>query len=305
VSTNPSFTTVLTDWTFEPTVLAGVALVAVIYITGLRRLADRAQQGKSVDSLHVTYFFLGLAAVLLALVSPIDALSARLLSVHMVQHLLLLMVAPPLLLLGKPVPVLLVGAPRDLVRWVARSHARTPWFHTLTRILTTPWVAWTIAALVMLVWHLPTLYDAALQNTGIHLLEHLCFLTTGILFWWVIIEPFPGPERVAAGWRLAYVLAGMIPGTVLGLIYIFAPSPLYAFYVALPQLWGTSPLNDQVNAGIIMMTGDDFAMGVAAIPLFAALMTRIEQWELARSARLLAAEEQVPAEPSAPNPAQS
>jgi cytochrome c oxidase assembly factor CtaG len=225
----------------------------------------------------------------------------------MVQHLLLLMVAPPLLLLGKPIPVLLVGAPYDLVHWVARGHARTPWFRALTRTLTIPWVAWTIFTGVMLIWHVPSLYDAALQNTGIHLFEHLCFLLTGILFWWVIIEPFPGPERLAVGWRLVYVLTAMVPGTVLGLIYIFAPAPLYAFYAALPQLWGASALGDQGNAGIIMMTGDDFAMGVAAIPLFAALMNRIEQWELARSARLVAAVEQTPAEgyePTAPNPAQ-
>jgi cytochrome c oxidase assembly factor CtaG len=290
MSADPSFTAVLTDWTLEPTVLAGVALAAVIYVRGLRRLGERARHGKSVDGLRITYFFVGLCAVLLALVSPIDAYSARLLSVHMVQHLLLLMIAPPLLLLGKPIPVLLVGAPHDLVRWVARSHARTPWFHALTRTLTTPWVAWTTATLVMLIWHVPALYDAALQNTGIHLFEHLCFLATGILFWWVIIEPFPGPERVAAGWRLVYVLAAMLPGTALGTLFVLAPSPLYAYYAALPQLWGTSALSDQGNAGFIMMTGEDFAMGVAAIPLFAALMNRIERWELARSARLIAAE---------------
>jgi cytochrome c oxidase assembly factor CtaG len=234
----------------------------------------------------MSYFLLGLLAIVLALESPIDPLSNLLLSAHMVQHLLLLLIAPPLLLLGKPIPVLLVGAPHGLAQWLGRSHARTPWFRGLTRTLTHPLVAWPVFVGVMLTWHLPVLYDAALRNAGVHLLEHLCFLLAGVLFWWVVIQPLPGAPGVAHGWRLLYVFAAMVPGTALGAIFVFASASVYPFYAALPRLWGIPILNDQGLAGGIMMAGGDSILATAAIPLFVGAMARLEQIEQARFARM-------------------
>lgn len=285
MSSNPSIASVLQEWSFDPSIIVSVVVVALIYIVGLRRLSSRSRHGRDVTWAHVCYFFLGLLAIVLALESPIDPLSNLLLSAHMVQHLLLLMIAPPLLLLGKPIPVLLVGAPHGLAQWLGYSHARTPWFRALTRTLTRPFVAWPLFIGVLLIWHLPAFYDAALRNGGVHLFEHLCFLFTGILFWWVIIQPLPGPRRLAHGWRLAYAFAAMIPGTVLGGIFIFASSSVYSYYAALPRLWGMTIKNDQGLAGSVMMVGGDAILSIAVIPLFIGAMARLEQMEQARFAR--------------------
>jgi len=280
---HPSFVTVLTAWSFDPNVVLSLVMVALIYVAGLRELSRRGRLHRSVGPRHVLFFALGLLAIVLE--SPIDALSNRLLTAHMVQHLLLLLIAPPLLLLGKPIPVLVVGAPRPLVRWLARGHARRSWFRRLTRLLTAPYFAWSAFIGNLLAWHLPVCYDAALGNDGVHHLEHLCFLVTGIMFWWVIVQPYPGRPRVAYGWRVLYILAAMVPGTLLGMVFIFSGTALYPFYAALPRMWDMSVLIDQSFAGTIMMVGGDAVLVCAAIPMFAGMMERLEEMELARFAR--------------------
>jgi len=285
MSSDPSLTTVLAAWSFDPNVVLGVVLTALIYLAGLRELSRRGRLRRSVAPRHVLLFTLGLLSIVLALESPIDALSSRLLTAHMVQHMLLLFLAPPFLLLGKPIPVLVVGAPRPIVRWLARGHARRGWFRGLTHLLTNPYVAWLAFIGNMLVWHLPACYDAALRNDSVHYLEHLCFLVTGIMFWWVIVQPYPGRPRVAYGWRVLYILAAMVPGTALGMLFIFAGTAIYPFYAALPRMWDMSVVTDQSFAGTIMMVAGDFILICAAIPLFAGMMERLEEMELARFAR--------------------
>ncbi|MGH2344245.1 MAG: cytochrome c oxidase assembly protein [Chloroflexota bacterium] len=286
MSTDPSLFTVLTAWTFEPSVLLGLILSAVIYVGGVRELKRRGRLDRSVAPRHMIYFGLGLLAILLSLESPIDRYSSQLLWMHMIQHLLLLMIAPPLLLLGKPIPVMVVGAPRPLVQWLARSHARTGWFKGLTHLLINPWFAWFAFTITMGAWHIPSLYDAALRSNGVHLLEHSCFLITGILFWWVVIQPYPGRPRVAYVWRVLFVAAAMLPETALGFAYILIGTPLYPFYAVLPRLWGISVLDDQGLAGNIMMVGGDSIMVIAAIPLVGRMMERFEELQLARFSRI-------------------
>jgi len=282
MGSNPSLVTVLTAWSFEPSIVVGVALAAWVYCAGLQELARRGRLGRSIRARHVAYFALGLVCVLIALVSPVDTLSVRLLSIHMVQHVLLLLIAPPLLLLGKPVPVLLVGAPRSLVRAIARAHARRAWFRGFTGLLLNPFFAWPLYIGTAFAWHLPALYDAALRNSGVHVLEHLCYLATGLVFWAVVIQPFPSARRLAPGWRLAFVLAAMLPDAILGLAFILIGTPIYPFYAAEARLWGISVLDDQALAGNIMFVGGDFIFACAVIPLFAAAMNQLEERELAR-----------------------
>ncbi len=264
-------------WSFEPSVVLGLALTAALYGAGLHELRRRGRLWRRVAPRNIAFFALGLLAVALALLSPLDTLDTRLFAVHMTQHLLLLMIAPPLLLLGKPIPVLLVGTPHGLARRVARTRHRTRWLRGLTRQLVSPLVAWPLYIGDLLLWHLPSFYQATLHDTGIHLCEHVCFLATGLLFWWVIVEPLPGPPRLHHGVRLLYAWAAVLPNTALGALFVFSDTPWYRFYATQPRLWGISVMNDQRAGGLIMwLPGDMMYVGAASL-LFFAMMARDEQ----------------------------
>jgi cytochrome c oxidase assembly factor CtaG len=116
----------------------------------------------------------------------------------------------------------------------------------------------------------------------VHLVEHVCFLVTGMLFWWVLIQPFPGPRRLAVGWRLLFGAAALIPDAALGLFLIQSGSPIYPYYAALPRLWGLGVMDDQGLAGTIMMLGGDTILICALMPLFAGTMNLLDQRELAQ-----------------------
>lgn len=266
-------TSLLLDWSFEPSVVLGLALAAVVYASGVRELMRRGRFGRTVTWRRVALFGLGLLSMLLALTSPLDTLDERLFTIHMAQHMILLMVAPPLLLAGKPVTVLLVGAPRDLVRSVTRLHRRTRWLRRLTGLLTAPLVAWPLYNAGLLVWHLPALYDATLRSPGVHLLEHLYFLGSGLLFWWVIVEPMPGPARLHPGLRMIYVWTAAIPNALLGMAFATKDSVVYPFYGQQSPLWGIAPLDDQHLAGLVMAIPGDAIEFVVGAVLFFALMT--------------------------------
>jgi len=268
-----SLTSFLSAWSFEPSVVLGLGLVAVIYALGVRDLVRRGRFGRAVKPRHVALFALGLLAVLLALTSPLDTLDERLFTIHMAQHMILLMVAPPLLLSGKPIPVLLVGAPRGLVRGATRTIRRTPWLHGLTRLLTMPLVAWLLYNVGLLVWHFPVFYGATLRSPGVHLFEHLYFLGSALLFWWVIIEPLPGPSRLHPGLRMIYVWVAAIPNALLGMAFATKDTVVYPFYGQQQPLWGISPIDDQHLAGLVMAIPGDAIEFVVGAVLFFALMT--------------------------------
>ncbi len=269
MSGDPSLTSVLTAWSADPQVILGLALAGAVYGAGLRELARRGKLWRVVRRRHAASFALGLLALAVALLSPLDTYDTRLFSVHMVQHLVLIELAPPLLLLGKPIPVLLVGLPRGLVHGVARAHRRTPWLHQLTRWLTSPAVAWPLFVGDLLFWHAPALYQATLTHIGVHLLEHICFLGTGLLFWWVVIEPQPGRPRAHLGVRLLHSVAAMLPMNLLGAVYTFSGTLWYPFYATQAPLWGWAPLDDQRLGGIIMwLPGSLFFMAAGSILFF-------------------------------------
>jgi len=269
LSSSSSVVSLLGDWSADPQVILGVALTAVVYGAGLRELGRRGKLWRVVKRRHVVSFALGLIALALALLSPLDTYDTRLFSVHMIQHLVLLEVAPPLLLLGKPIPVLLVGLPRGLVRAVARAHRRASWFHHATRQLTSPLAAWPLFVGDLLLWHMPALYEATLTNVGVHLLEHICFLSTALLFWWVVIEPQPGRPRLHLGARLLHSVTAMLPMNLLGAVYTFSGVLWYPFYATQAPLQGWAPLDDQRLGGIIMwLPGSLVFMGAGSILFF-------------------------------------
>ena len=207
-------------------------------------------------------FGAGVLTGFVALLSPIDTGGdLYLFSLHMVQHLLLMMVVPPLVLLG------IAGThplPADRFR-----RARRIWTG-----LTRPWVALVLFNAVMLLWHLPALYDTTLTTEPIHVIEHLSFLGVGIIFWWPIIDPVRGPHTklVSPLEKIAVLVVSGIPPTVLGLIFALSPVAFYDYYVHAPRLWGVTPVADQQYGGVVMLGLGNIIYFIVITVLFVRLL---------------------------------
>ena len=253
----------LGDWTLEPTVMLGIAALCAAYVIAWRRGLLTAQDDVSPwfrsPRTRVLFFAAGALVGLVALVSPIDTGGDQyLFSLHMVQHLLLMMVAPPLCILG-------VAGGRPLP--ADRAHRwRTVWACAVN-----PWAATLIFSAVLLVWHLPALYGATLTIEPIHVLEHLSFIAVGVVFWWPIVDPMRGVVRdrwVSPFAKIFMLVASGVPPTVLGLIFTLAPRAFYDFYVRAPRLWGLSPVVDQQLAGVVMFGAGNLIYFLAVVLVF-------------------------------------
>jgi putative membrane protein len=246
--------TVWHQWSLDPLVLGGNAVAAAVYahgVSSLWRSGGRTVVGRGVAPWQVGCFFGGLVALAVASVSPLDAMAHALLSAHMAQHFLLIMGAAPLLVLGSPGVVFASAVPAGWRRAAHRA-GRATLVSRPKRVLTTPVATWLIALAALWVWHLPSLYDAALEHRPVHVLEHICFLGSALLFWWTAIAP-GGRRRLVRGADVLYVFTGGFQGAVLGALFVFASTSLYPFYSAARTApWGLSPLTDQQMAGAVM-----------------------------------------------------
>jgi putative membrane protein len=207
-------------------------------------------------------FGLGVFTSFVALLSPIDtAGDLYLFSLHMLQHLLLMMVAPPLVLLG------FAGLRAPAADWFPRT--RRLWW-----AITRPWPAVLIFNAVMLVWHIPALYDTTLTTEPIHVVEHLSFLAVGIVFWWPIVDPVRGPntKTVSPLEKIAALVVSGIPPTVLGLIFALSPTAFYEYYVHAPRLWGITPVADQQYGGVVMLGLGNIIYFIAITIIFVRLL---------------------------------
>jgi putative membrane protein len=260
-------------WSLEPAVLLGLAVLVVAYALGVRGLW-RAGPG-APSGRRVAAFAAGLAAVAVALVSPLDTLAEGLFAAHMAQHMLLVMVAAPLLVLGAPGLPLTIALPpgwrRRLIR--LRRHAAMVGGR---RLLTRPMVVWGVHVGVLWVWHLPTPYQAALARDLIHAAEHASFLFTGVLFWWVVLSRH-GRRRLAAGFAVLYLFAAALQASALGALLTLAPAPLYPLQADGAAQWGLAPLADQQLAGLIMWIPSDLVYLGAAGTLFMGWLVSLER----------------------------
>jgi putative membrane protein len=209
---------------------------------GLLRHDDDVSPWFKRSALRPWLFAAGIACAYVALQSPIDKGGDEyLLSIHMVQHLLLMMVAPPLVLLG------IAGAkpPPDTV---------LPRLRAVWSFITRPWQATLIFNVVLLVWHIPALYDATLTTEWIHIVEHITFAAVGLVFWWPVVDPMRvGNGRPVSPFvKMAMLVLAGIPPTVLGFLFALVGTPVYDFYARAPRLWGWSAVLDQQVAGVIM-----------------------------------------------------
>jgi putative membrane protein len=248
----------LAGWSIQPP-LAYVTVAGLLYWLGGRSRRSGA------EPLRTAAFIGGLATIVLALDSPIDGAADKLFWVHMLQHVLLLTVAPPLILLGRPWPRMWRALPLGFRTRVGRGLAKAR-FAAPLRGLARPVPAWILFNGCIVAWHLPGLYNATLTSDPIHQLEHATFFFTGLLFWARVIDP--GPLRPRLEWpiRIAYVAGAMIVGFGLALTLVLAPEPLYAHYAALVHRpGGLTALDDQQIAGGMMWVPGSISYTVAAL----------------------------------------
>lgn len=249
--TNPA------SWPVEPPLL-GVVLVGALYWLGLRRLPRRRHDAEL--RWRALAFYCGLLAVVAALDTPIAAYDDRLFSVHMTQHVLLMTVAAPLIVLGRPWLPVWQPLPLGIRRPVAKQVARGRWARPLRRaagFLARPLPTWVLASTVMILWHVPALYDSTVRNGSVHDLEHALFFVTSLMLWAQLIDSPPFRSRLDYAQRAAYATAALAVGWVLAIVLALAPSPLYGAYADLPtRPGGLSALGDQqLAAGVLWVPG--------------------------------------------------
>jgi len=241
---------VVTSWPLSPWTVAALLASAAVYLRGYRVL--RGAGSRRIGPREASAFLGGLSALFIALESPIEPLTSLLLSMHMAQHLLLMLVAAPLIVLGAPELPTLIGLPESVRRIWILPLLRSPGLRAAGRWLTRPIIAWLLSALAVWVWHVPSLYDLALRDPRWHYVEHASFFLTALLFWWVVIEPYPALPRGDRWLLLPYLFLAGIQGGVLAALLTFANRVVYPHYAAMPRLWGITPIRDQEVAGAMM-----------------------------------------------------
>jgi cytochrome c oxidase assembly factor CtaG/cytochrome c2 len=273
-------------WNWDWWVLLSLGICIWLYTTGVLHMRRRQGAARLIDNGKLACFFAGLFTLFVALESPIDTVAEQLFSAHMVQHMLLLFVAPPLLVWGRP-PIAFM--------WAFRSPARRSlgwiWgrlgFKRLFALAMSPGVVWLLFSGSFIFWHFPKPYQWALANEGVHALEHLCFFVTGLMFWTIVIEP-SGRRRLTYPATLIHVSTTAILGGLPGALIFLAKFPLYPQQTADAAAWGLTPLQDQQLAGVIMWVPAGLLYVVAIAWLFAKWLQDAEQVELKRVARLSA-----------------
>jgi putative membrane protein len=262
------------QWTFDAIVIVPLALTAVLYALGLRRLWSRSGPGRGFPAWRAAAFFAGWLAIGVALVSPIAWLSEILFSVHMTQHTLLMLVAAPLMTFGHPLFVWLwafdAGRRNRLTSELLRPAVTRSW-HAVTG----PLVVFLLNAMVLWTWHLPVLYQAALRNSGVHALEHLCFLAAAGAFWWGMLHGRYG--RIGYGVAVLYVFLTGMHSSALGALLTISPGVWYADYQRQAGVWQVDALADQQLAGLIMWIPAGVIFIVLGLAMFAAWLGESER----------------------------
>lgn len=268
----PSLIAILTSWSGDPLPWLGIVVATAGYLLAVRSV-NRAHPRSPVPRFRVAAWLAGIAVIGVALVSAVDVYADSLFSVHMVQHLLLSMVAPPLLALGAPTTLAMRAATPGM-----RRSLLIPLLHSrLVRAVSWPPLGWVVFTVVMWATHFTPLFNAALEDELIHSLEHLLYLTAGLLFWWPVIGADPSRWRLGSIGRMGYLAAQMPFNTAVGLVILFAPSVLYPHYATLARRWGPDPLTDQQVAGIVMWGAGDVILLVALALAIAAWLRADEK----------------------------
>jgi putative copper resistance protein D len=277
----PDPANLLLAWSGDPLVWLPAIVAVVLWWLGVRSV-NRAHPGNPVRRSRSVAWALGVLVVVFALDSGIERYDTTLFWVHMVQHMLLTLVAPLLLLAAGPITMLLRASSPDVRRrWIL------PLLHSrVLRFLSFPVVSWLLFAGVMWASHFSPLFDASLENDWIHRLEHGLFLTAAMLFWWPVVGPDPSLWRMKPAAKVLYVGLQMPQNTFLALAITMSSVPLYQHYVTTARTWGPTALEDQQIAGGIMWLGGDLVFLTMVILLVVAWMRDDERRSAGEDRRL-------------------
>lgn len=230
-------------WQAEPESVVLLVAIEGLYLLGVGPLRERNNWADDVDPKQVATFTIGVLVLFLALVSPIDAVSdGYLFSAHMLQHVLLTLVAPPLMVLGIP-------------GWLIRPMLRPNWSFRLARAITHPIGAFLVFNIVFSLWHVPALYNLSLQNNAVHVLEHAMMISAAMAMWWPLTSVMPELPRISYPMRMMYLFGLSVAQIIVFGALTFAGEPLYRFYAEAPRITGMSVLTDQQVGAIIMKVG--------------------------------------------------
>lgn len=260
---SPAIQTILHSWVLPVPVTIFLVVTGFVYWRGWYRLRSLLPDVISVWQL--TGFMGGLFALWIAIGSPLAAFDDELLSIHMVQHILLMAVAPPLILLGAPAVPLLHGLPQKFVRSGLGPLLRWPGVQWMGHTLTHPVSCWLAATAALIGWHSPTAFEFALRSDFWHEIEHACFFATSILFWWPVVQPWPSVARWPRWSIPLYLFLGMMANDALSAFLAFCDRVLYPSYASASRLFAISPLDDQALAGALMWVFGSFVYAILAV----------------------------------------
>ncbi len=263
---NSAIQTALDAWTPPIFTIATLLAVAALYARGFAAL--HRQMPRRFAAWRLASFLAGIATLLVAIASPLEALDDLLLQVHMTQHLILMRVSPAHMLAGAPAIPLLRGLRPRIAKIVGRALRARPTRRAYQR-LSEPLVCWIAFCAATWGWHLPYTFQLALRSPGWHVAEHACFFTTALMFWYPVIQPWPSAPRWPRWAMIPYLLLADGQNTVLSALFMFSDRLIYPFYATAPRIAGFTPLGDQIVAGAIMwVPGSIFYLVPAAAIMF-------------------------------------
>src|SRR5258708_1327646 len=247
---DPVVAAALVSWTLDIRVLGLLLATIWLYARGWRRL--HRERPARYTTARLAAFLAGIAALFLAIASPIDAFAAFLLQVHMIQHLLLLMIAPPLIWLGQPVIPILRGLPGRVLTIGLGPFLSSRALRRFGRAITHPVFCWLTMSAAVIFWHLPRWYELGLNSASWHAFEHACFFSAALLFWWPVVQVWPSHSAWPRWAMIPYLVLADLVNTGLSAWLVFSGHVVYRSYELGPRLWGISALDDQSTAGAIM-----------------------------------------------------
>jgi putative membrane protein len=259
------FQTALALWQVPLWTSGWIVLSMVLYVRGFARL--HRQMPTRFPRWRLASYLAGIAALAIVLISPLEALGEQLLIAHMMQHLILLMIAPPLLLLGAPQIPLIRGIPPTLAKRTIGVIAKSQTCRRLFDLMTHPVSAFLLFSIAMLGWHLPGPFEFALRSDYWHAAEHGCFIVAGLLFWYPIMRPWPAVERWSRLTLVPYLVLADIENSMLAAFMVFSGRLLYPSYADTLRIGGISAATDQIAAGSIMWVPGSIVFLIPAVAI--------------------------------------